>query len=70
MMNISIESLRLIEDMVWGDNFKEFFPFSMAISKDKALLLINNYSRNITIYVFSKYLQLLGSKYFPILSIW
>ena len=47
----------------------EFFLFSMAISKNKALLLIKDYSRNITIYVLSKYLQLLGSKYFPIISI-
>ena len=58
MMNISIESLSLIEDMV-SEVFKELFLFPMAICKNKALLLIKDFSRNITIYVLSKYLQLL-----------
>ena len=73
MMNISLESLSLIEDMVSGELIlRKFFLFSMAISKNKTLLLIKDYSRNITIYMYvlSKYPQLLASKYFLIISIW
>ena len=42
----------------------EFFLFFMAISKNKALLLIKDYSWNITTYVLLKYLELLDSKFF------
>ena len=70
MMNISIDGLSLTEDMVSEVIIKKFFLFSMTISKNKALLLKKDYSRNITIYVLSKYLQLLESKNFPIIRIW
>ena len=66
MMNISIESLSLTEDTVSDVTILRifFFLFSIAVRKNKALLLIKDYSRNITIYVLSKYLQLLGSNYY------
>ena len=70
MMNISIDGLSLTEDMVSEVIIKKFFLFSMTISKNKTLLLKKDYSRNITIYVLSKYLQLLESKNFPIIRIW
>ena len=72
MMNISVESLSLIEDMVseviiLRNSF--YFPWQSVKNKDKALLLMKDYSRNITINVLSKSTQLLGSKNFPIISI-
>ena len=61
MINTLIESLSLIEDMVSEVIIlrNSFYLRSMTISKNIALLLIQYYSRNITIYVLSKYLRLL-----------
>ena len=50
MMNISIESLSLIEDKVSKVIIlRNYVYFPMAISKNKALLLIKDYSRNVRI---------------------
>ena len=69
-INISIESLSLIEDMVSEviilRNSSYFAWQSVKIKP----YCIKDYSRNSTIYVLSHYMQLLGSKYFPIISIW
>ena len=51
MMSILIESLSLIEDMVYEVIIlRIFFLFFMAIGKNKALLLIKDHTRNIRIY--------------------
>ena len=70
MMNIS-ESLSFTEDIVSEVIIlRNSFYFPRQSVKIKPYLLIKDYSMNIAIYILSKYLQLLGSKYFPIVSIW